>query len=167
MDFIEQIVKVKKPEYNLLESLKEQYSAIAFKFGYFEAQSPCWLYVIRKDGDSAAFEVQFGNVREFKKSLELLVKSKANLCFFITSSLAHTMKLGEVKGLLFRNFEIKHQKFVLIDIETNSAVYVNFEWDKFKNNIGKEKEEESEKPLFRKPKRKKIFGKRHQHKQQD
>jgi hypothetical protein len=77
------------------------------------------------------------------------------------------MKLGEVKGLLFRNFEIKHQKFVLIDIETNSAVYVNFEWDKFKNNIGKEKEEESEKPLFRKTKRKKIFGKRHQHKQQD
>ncbi|MCX8198288.1 MAG: hypothetical protein N3F07_03825 [Candidatus Micrarchaeota archaeon] len=169
MDFIDEIIKVKKPPARLAESLKEQYSAIAFKFGYFEAQSPCWLYFIRKGGQAAAFELQFGNVREFKASLERLNSSGAQICFFITSSRAHTMRLEEVRGLLLRNFEIKTQKYVLVDIENGRFLKVNFEWEDF----GKKAFEESasfgqgEKPLFRAARRKKIYGRRGEHKEQD
>ena len=122
MEFIDEILKVKKPSSRLIDTLAEQYSAIAFKFGYLEAQSPCWLYFMRKDGEAAAFEVQFGNVSEFKASLERLNKSGANLCFFITSSLAHTMRLEEVRGLLLKNFQIKSQKFVIFDIENDKLI---------------------------------------------
>ncbi|MEM4348723.1 MAG: hypothetical protein QXN37_04105 [Candidatus Anstonellaceae archaeon] len=169
MDFVDQIIAIKKPQHNLLDSLAEQYSQIAFKFGYFEAQSPCWLYFMRKDGSSAAFEIQFGNVSEFKASLGKLVNSKASLCFFITSSMAHTMRLEEVRGLLLRNFQIGNQKFVLIDIENNRAIKVNFEWEEFKSKISNQSNQGSsiQAPLFRHQRKKKLFGKRGQHKRQD
>ncbi|MCX8197232.1 MAG: hypothetical protein N3G80_02870 [Candidatus Micrarchaeota archaeon] len=170
MDFVDQIIQVKKPTQNLISSLAEQYSQIAFKFGYFEAQSPCWLYFLRKDGSSAAFEVQFGNVSEFKASLAKLVSSKANLCFFVTSSLAHTLKLEETRGLLLRNFELGQQKFVLIDIENGRAIKVNFEWENFQKNIASASSSVTKQPpapLFRPARRKKLIGRRGQHKEQD
>jgi hypothetical protein len=169
VEFIDEIVRVKKPASRLIDSLAEQYSAIAFKFGYFEAQSPCWLYFLRKDGGSAAFEIQFGNVSEFKASLERLNKSGAQLCFFITSSAAHTMRLEAVRGLLLKNFQIKSQKFVLIDIENGRELRVNFEWDEFEKRMGSKQEGANPqgKPLFRQERRKKIYGRRGEHKEQD
>ncbi len=150
------------------ESLKEQYSTIAFRFGYFEAQSPCWLYFMRKEGQAAAFELQFGNVSEFKSSLERLNRSGAQICFFITSSAAHTMRLEAVRGLLLKNFQIKSQKFVLLDIENGHHLKVNFEWDEFEQGMQGTRSSVSEgRPLFREPRRKKIYGRRGQHKEQD
>jgi hypothetical protein len=167
VEFIDEIIRVKKPKSALIGSLEEQYSAIAFKFGYLEAQSPCWLYFMRKDAQTAAFELQFGNVSEFKASLERLNKSGAQLCFFVTSSLAHTMKPEEVRGLLLRNFQIKSQKFVLIDIETGRSQKVNFEWDEFEQKMDQPRQEAQGKPVFREARRKKIYGRRGEHKQQD
>lgn len=169
MEFIEEIIKVKKPSSRLIDTLAEQYSAIAFRFGYLEAQSPCWLYFMRKDGEAAAFEVQFGNVSEFKASLERMNKSGAQTCFFITSSLSHTMRLEALRGLLLRNFQIKSQKFVLIDIETGRALKVNFEWGEFEKGMesGSKGGGAPSRPLFREVRRKKIFGKRGEHKEQD
>ena len=175
MELIDEIAKVKKPSHSLIPALAEQYSAIAFKFGYFEAQSPCWLYFMRKEGEALAFELQFGNISEFKSSFDRLVKSKAQLCIFVTSSLAHTMKLEDARGLLLRNFEIGKQKFVLIDIENGRHVKANFEWDNFNRGItGNSSGENPQgpgasrgKPLFREARRKKIFGKRGEHKEQD
>ena len=169
MEFIDEILKVKKPASRLIDTLAEQYSSIAFRFGYLEAQSPCWLYFMRKDGEAAAFEIQFGNVSEFKASLERLNKSGALLCVFATSSLAHTMRLEALRGLLLKNFQIKSQKYVLIDVETGRALKVNFEWDEFEKGMSSEEQSAhtSGKPLFREVRRKKIFGKRGQHKEQD
>ena len=168
MDFIDEIIRVKKPPARLVESLAEQYSQIAFRFGYLEAQSPCWLYFMRKEGEAAAFELQFGNVSEFKSSLERLNKSGAQVCFFTTSSLAHTMRLEAVRGLLLRNFQIKSQKFVLIDVETGRALKVTFEWDRFESGIGSPEQGSTEsRPIFREARRKKIYGRRGQHKEQD
>ncbi|MCX8175371.1 MAG: hypothetical protein N3E51_04150 [Candidatus Micrarchaeota archaeon] len=169
MEFIEEVIRVKKPPTRLIDSLAEQYSAIAFKFGYLEAQSPCWLYFIKKGGEACAFEVQFGNVSEFKASLEKLVKSGAQLAFFITSSAAHTMRLEAVRGLLLKNFQIKHQKFVLVDIESGRALKVNFEWEEFERGMDQHKQGQAAppKPLFRQARRKMIYGKRGQHKEQD
>ncbi len=168
MEFLEEILRVKKPSSKVVSALAEQYSAIAFKFGYFEAQSPCWLYFMRKDGAAAAFELQFGNVSEFKASLERLNKSGAQICFFITSSLAHTMRLEEVRGLLFKNFEIKSQKFVIIDIENGRSLKVNFEWDEFESRMDSGGQPQGQqKPVFREVRRKKIYGRRGEHKEQD
>ncbi|HIH18881.1 TPA: hypothetical protein HA225_02795 [Candidatus Micrarchaeota archaeon] len=167
MEYIDEIMRVKKPSGKLLDHLAEQYSAISFRFGYLEAQSPCWLYFMRKDGQSSAFELQFGNVSEFKSSLEKLNKSGAQLCFFITSSLAHTMKLEEVRGLLLRNFQIKSQKFVLIDIEAGRSLKVNFEWDEFEKKMEAPQARQDGKPVFRQERRKKIYGRRGEHKEQD
>lgn len=168
MEFLEEILKVKKPQSKLVETLAEQYSAIAFKFGYFEAQSPCWLYFMRKEGEAAAFELQFGNVSEYKASFSKLTKSEAQMCFLITSSRAHSMRLEEARGLLLRNFEIKKQKFVLIDIENGRSMKVNFEWDEFQRGMSSGKEGgEGERPLFREQRRKKIIGRRGEHKEQD
>jgi hypothetical protein len=169
MDFADEIVAVKKPAQRLIDSLSEQYSAIAFKFGYFEAQSPCWLYFMRKDGEAAAFELQFGNVSEFKSSLSRLVESKAQHCFLITSSRAHALRLEAVRGLLLRNFEIGKQKFVIVDIENSRAIRANYEWDDFQQRM--DLQEKGQKllapPLFREQRRKRIFGRRGQHKEQD
>ena len=171
MDFLDEILLVKKPQPHLVDTLAEQYSAIAFKFGYFEAQSPCWLYFMRKDGAAAAFEVQFGNVSEFKLSLDRLVRSRAQFCFLVMSSKAHAMRPEEVRGLLLRNFEIEKQKFIIIDIETGRCLRVNFEWEEFQQKMTDgthEGGEGSRRPLFREEARKKkIFGRRGQHKQQD
>ena len=167
MDFIDEVARVKKPSSRLLPSLAEQYSQIAFKFGYLEAQSPCWLYFMRKEGQAAAFEVQFGNVSEFKSSLDRLTKSGAQLCFFVTSALAHTMRLEAVRGLLLRNFQIKSQKFVLIDLETGRSLRVNFEWDNFERKMDSPPGSEERRPIFREARRKKIYGRRGQHKEQD
>jgi hypothetical protein len=168
MEFLDEILRVKKPRSQMVTALAEQYSAIAFKFGYFEAQSPCWLYFMRKDGAAAAFELQFGNVSEFKASLERLNKSGAQLCFFITSSLAHTMRLEEVRGLLLKNFQIKSQKFVIFDIENGRSLKVNFEWDEFERKMDSgEPHQGQQKPVFREVRRKKIYGHRGEHKEQD
>jgi hypothetical protein len=126
---------------------------------------------MRKDGEAAAFEMQFGNISEYKSSLDRLTKSGAQHCFLVTSSRSHSMRLEEIRGLLLRNFQIRKQKFVLIDIETGRALKVNFEWDEFERGMelsgrqpgaGRE-----EKPLFREARRKRIFGKRGEHKEQD
>ncbi len=173
MEFVDEIVRVKKPPVRLIDTLAEQYSAIAFKFGYLEAQSPCWLYFMRKDGGAAAFEVQFGNVSEFKSSFDRLVKSGAQHCFLATSSSAHTMKPEEARGLLLRNFEIKKQKFVIIDVEKGRDLRVNFEWDRFERRLvsGRQNENGDQKqsgaPIFREKRRKKIYGRRGEHKEQD
>jgi len=169
MDFIDEIIKVKKPPFRLIDTLAEQYSSIAFKFGYLEAQSPCWLYFMRKEGEAAAFEIQFGNVSEFKSSLERLNKSGAQICVFVTSSLAHTMRLEALRGLLLKNFQIKSQKYLLVDIEAGRTLKVNFEWDEFEKGMRRDGSGSapSGKPLFREVRRKKIFGRRGEHKEQD
>ena len=172
MEFVDEVERVKKPSARLIDALAEQYSTIAFKFGYLEAQSPCWLYFMKKDSGAAAFEVQFGNISEFKSSFGRLVKSGAELCFLVTSSRAHTMRLEEARGLLLRNFEIKKQKYVLIDIETGRHLRVNFEWDSFEQKLSSregsgEERHGSGAPLFREPRRKKIYGRRGEHKEQD
>jgi hypothetical protein len=171
MEFVDEILRVKKPPTRLIDALAEQYSAIAFKFGYLEAQSPCWLYFMRKEGEASAFEVQFGNVSEFKSSCDRLVKSGAQMCFLVTSSRAHALKLEEARGLLLRNFQIKKQKFVFIDIETGRHLRANFEWDKFEGRLSERGEDgdgqRASAPIFREERRKKIYGRRGEHKEQD
>ena len=76
--------------------------------------------------------------------------------------------------MLLRNFEIKKQKHVLIDIETGRHLRVNFEWDSFEQKLSSSTDGDGKEghgngaPIFREaPRRKKIYGRRGEHKEQD
>ncbi len=172
MDFIQQIVAVRKPASDLLSSLEKEYCAIGSRFGYVKVQSPLFLMLKRPDSQ-VGFEVQFGSEREFEQSLLLLQKSGSGICFLVTSSKSHSMRLNDIKGLLMLKFQIKDQKFVLVDIENSRSFYVNFEWDKFSSQVGRPDWSRPgpmpAHPLFRSPhgRSKPIYGKRGEHKKQD
>ena len=69
---------------------------------------------------------------------------------------------------------IKKQKFVFIDIEAGRHLRANFEWDKFEGKLSSQRAEgdasgqaHSGAPIFREERRKKIYGRRGEHKEQD
>jgi uncharacterized protein YcgL (UPF0745 family) len=171
MEFYEEIAKVKKPSGSIREKLLASYEEIGHRHGYKKLKSPVHLLLFRNK-DTAAVEINFGNEKEFLDSLRKLVENKADFNFFVTSSAAHTMRLEEVRSLLLKNFQTE-QRFFLIDIETGRTLKVGFEWEKFTQSI-----ESREfylqpnslvppKPLFRERRKKTIYGKRGEHKEQD
>lgn len=176
MEFVDRIIAVKKPQVNLVNDLLFSYGLVGKDFGYQPLKGQCMLLLHKQEG-TAAFEVQFGNRGEFLSSMRKLLENKADVCFFVTSSQAHTMRLEDARYLLLKNFNIGRQKFVLIDVETNRALKINFEWDKFESGMSSqqgERAKQQEVPLFRPapPKRQKgrhkqIFGRRGEHKEQD
>ncbi|MFH1306896.1 MAG: hypothetical protein ABIH83_04560 [Candidatus Micrarchaeota archaeon] len=167
MEFEEQIAKVKKPEENLLEGLEKEYCKIGDKFGYMPVQSPLFLCLKKKDSQ-VGFEVQFGGEEKFQESMKKLSESGSDLCIFITSSKAHTMRLEDARALLLRKFEIKEQKYMFVDIETGRYVNANKEWEKFSSQVMRPDWAKPgpmpRRPIFRIRKKggrqKKIYGKR-------
>ncbi|MDE1798112.1 MAG: hypothetical protein KGH63_01760 [Candidatus Micrarchaeota archaeon] len=171
MEFYEEIMAVRKPEGELLAGLERAYRSIGEKFGYVMVQSPLTL-MLKKSGSQAGFEVQFGNAHEFAQSLGRLAASGCELCFFVTSSRAHTMRLEDARALLLRHYQIQQQRYVFIDIETGRSVKTNFEWDQFTAEVDRPDWSRPgpmpSRPLYRaEPRRKKIRGFRGEHKEQD
>lgn len=174
MDFVDRIITVKKPAVNLVNDLLFSYTLVGQDFGYQPLKGECMLLLHKHEG-TAAFEIQFGNRGDFINSLRKLLNNKADICFFVTSSRAHTMRLEDARFLLLKNFNIGKQKFVLIDIETNRALKVNFEWDKFESGMQERQQPQKQgtplfreqKPLRQKARRKHILGRRGEHKEQD
>ncbi|VVB57764.1 Uncharacterised protein [Candidatus Anstonella stagnisolia] len=173
MDFVDRIMAVKKPAINLMNDLLFSYTLVGRDFGYEPLKGECMLLLHKHEG-TAAFEIQFGNRAEYINSMRKLLNNKADICFFVTSARAHTMRLEDARFLLLKNFNIGKQKFVLIDIETNRALKVNFEWDKFASGMEGKQQQKQDTPLFRAPqpqrqkgRHKQIFGYRGEHKEQD
>lgn len=173
MDFHERIAAVKKPTSDLFGTLEKEYCKIGEEFGYVMVQSPLWL-MLKKPGSQAAFEVQFGRREEIMASLKRLAESKSDLCFFITSGLAHNMRLEDIRTELFKHFTIGQEKFVFIDMENGRHVTANFEWDHFKSEAARPDWSRPgpmpPRPLFRAGdgrRHKKIFGRRGEHKEND
>ena len=175
MDLEEALLSVKKPAGPLLPGLESAYREVAERYGYLLMQSPLFLLFSKTGAGSLAIEVQFGNEREFEAALSRLVSSGAALCLFVTSSQARTMRLEDARALLLRKFQIPHQRYIFIDIETGRHCEANFEWNKFEKEVDRPDwsrpgPAEPPKPLFRTPhfKRSKIiYGKRGEHKEQD
>ncbi|PIT84749.1 hypothetical protein COU37_01660 [Candidatus Micrarchaeota archaeon CG10_big_fil_rev_8_21_14_0_10_45_29] len=130
MEFEDHIIKVKGAQKNILEELEAQYTKIGEKFGYVPVQSPVFL-MLKKKGSQVAIEAQFGRQDEIERSLARLVKSESDLCVFVTSSNARSMRLEEVRALLLRKFTIKSQKYIFIDIEKGRSIRTKSEWEKF------------------------------------
>ncbi len=177
MEFFERISQVPKPESDLFRSLLAAYAGIGAEYGYVLVQSGLSLHLMKKDS-KAGFEVQFGNEQEFSESLRKLVVSDCELCFFVTSSHAHRMRLEDIRKLLYARFNFQNKRFVLIDIETGKHLLVNFESEKVQKGFyaaarqsghGRPRETRGKKPLFREswPRRKMIYGDPSKHKDND
>ncbi|MCX8163260.1 MAG: hypothetical protein N3D10_01765 [Candidatus Micrarchaeota archaeon] len=131
MDLEEQIIKLKKPQQNILENLEKEYSAIAKNFGFFPVQSPLFLCFKNTEGKQIAIELQFGGEKAIIESLEKLVQSNSNICFLITSSKTPGPSLSQIKNILLTKFSIGEQKYWIVDIETSRAIKVGQEGEKF------------------------------------
>jgi hypothetical protein len=172
MEFFERIATVKKPQGALLPQLEMEYRKAGEEFGYVMVQSPAWL-MLKKSGSQAAFEVQFGSREEILHSLRKLAESKSDICFFITSKKAHNMRLEDIRAELFRHFTIGQEKFVFLDLEDGRYVTANFEWDKFRTEVDRPDWSRAgpmpPRPLFRGEggRRKRIVGRRGEHKEND
>ena len=136
MEFEEHIIGVKKPDEGLLRTLESQYAQIGKNFGYVPVQSPLFL-CLKKPGSQVGIEVQFGSPDAFENSLKKLVQSGSDMCFLITSSHAHTLRLAEARSLLLRKFTIKSQKYVFVDIETGNIMKANSEWEHFSSQVNR------------------------------
>ena len=136
MEFVDQILAVKKPDAGLMHSLESQYMEIAEKFGYMPIQAPITLCLKRPESQ-VGIEIQFGNPKMIEQSLKNLVKTGSSTCIFVTSSKARTLRLEEAKALLLRKFQIKSQKYYFLDIETGRKITANVEWEKFSSRANR------------------------------
>jgi len=172
VEFFERIAQVEKPMGDLFGGLEREYRKIGGEYGYVMVQSQLWL-MLKKAESQAAFEVQFGRKEEILKSLGRLAESRSDLCFFITSKNANNMRLEDVRSELFRHFTIGQEKFVFIDIENGRFATANFEWDRFRREVDRPDWSRAgpmpPRPLFggEGGRRKKIFGRRGEHKEND
>ncbi|MFN3910138.1 MAG: hypothetical protein ACK4J0_02820 [Candidatus Anstonellaceae archaeon] len=130
MELEDQIIKVKKPNQNLLYNLEKTYSEIVQNFNYTLVQSPLFL-CFKKPESQIGIEIQFGGEKAILESLEKLVKSDSDICFLITSSKTPGPSLNQIKTMLLTKFSIKNQKYVIVDIETGRAIKIDEAIKKF------------------------------------
>ncbi|OIO21661.1 hypothetical protein COV61_04020 [Candidatus Micrarchaeota archaeon CG11_big_fil_rev_8_21_14_0_20_47_5] len=158
MDVIEKITSLEKPSAaNLKQRIVEIYGEIGGQLGYsvlFEERGVCLMW--KKEEEEIAFEVQFGNRGEFFGSVKRLFSSGAGMCVFVTSSASHSYSLSELEGMLHREFRGHGKTVVLYDIETQRHLVLS--------QIKEQNWGQKRKPAER---RKKIIGRKGEHKVQD
>lgn len=178
LKFLQALVKMEKPQADLIESIKAAIRSCAgqsnlpisdFASGYKIANNETALVI-----------VQFGGRREFYEMLESMEKADADYRVIITSSNVKSMKIGEMKWLLHNKYQSKN-KWLIIDIERKeSPKTVNFMLYGGKKEEAPEPEPQPPAPQYadelgygdypkekEKPRKKKIYGVRGQHKEQD
>lgn len=136
MELEDQIIKVKKPNQDLLKNLEKAYTLIATNFNYVLVQSPLFL-CFKKTDHQIGIELQFGGEKAILESLNKLVKSGSNLCFLIISSKIPGPSLNQIKNMLLTKFSIGTQKYIILDIETGRAIKIFQESEKFFSEINR------------------------------
>ncbi|MBU0586122.1 hypothetical protein KJ780_01275 [Candidatus Micrarchaeota archaeon] len=160
LEFLQNLVKMKKPESALLEQLGESIKKSAEQFGYSVSEKSYGLLVNGKE--SAAISIQFGGRKEFHQTMEELEKENVEYRVIITSSMVKSMSIGELKWRLANKYNTKN-RWLIIDVEERGAPKtLNFMLYSLK-----EKEPAVKRPVQRPPRRKKIIGRRGEHKVQD
>lgn len=182
LKFLQALAKMEKPAANLLEGIREKVKAAAADS---KLQVADWQggYKIGND-EHALVAVQFGGRREFYETMERMEKEDAAYRAIITSSNVKSMKIGEIKWILNNKYQTKN-KWLIIDIEhAESPKTVNFmlyggsaegRHDKeyghsrehMKHEEGHPERETGGREQREVPKRKRIYGVRGQHKEQD
>lgn len=158
MDVIEKITSLEKPSAaNLRQKIVEIYAEIGKQLGYavlFGERGVCLMW--KRESEEIAFEVQFGNRGEFFGSVKRLFSSGAGMCVFVTSSASHSYSLSELESVLRREFRLQGKTVVLYDIETQRHLVLS--------QMQEQGWGQKRKPPER---RKKIIGRKGEHKVQD
>ncbi len=124
LDFLQILVKIRKPEANLKEGLLESVK-VAAEQAKMNAEAHAGGYRIG-DSQTAIVAVQFGGRREFYETMEKLEKEQTDYRVLITSSNVKSMRIGEMKWILNNKYQTKH-KWLIIDVEhKESPKTVNF-----------------------------------------
>ena len=163
LNFLQALAKLGKPEKELRESLLKSIDECAKASGLTISDCPGGRKVSGKE--TAVAVVQFGGRREFYETLELLEKEQADYRAIITSSNVKSMNIGEMKWLLNNKYNSKN-KWLIIDIEhKESPKTVNFML--YGGEAGEHQQPQRREHAPDQPKRKKIYGRRGEHKVQD
>ncbi|MFA5077584.1 MAG: hypothetical protein WC488_04115 [Candidatus Micrarchaeia archaeon] len=158
LQFLQQLAKIEKPEQNLREETLKKVRESAARAGLEIAERPDGFFL--KGRGNAIVVVQFGGRRDFYEAMEALEKDDSDYRVIVTSSNVKSMKIGEIKWILNNKFATK-KKWLILDIERReSPKTVNFML------YGEKKEEREARPK-KEPRRKKIYGKPGEHKEQD
>ncbi len=182
--FLQELAKMQKPGANLKQGLLNTIRAAAEQAKLKILDYPDGFRI--ENSGKAAVVVQFGGRREFYETIETLEKEQTDYRVIVTSSNVKSMRIGEIKWILNNKYQTKN-KWLIIDIEhKESPKTVNFmlyggerkrgeheagspglETETPANVYAGEDGYASHPVQKEKPRRKKIYGKRGEHKEQD
>lgn len=156
LKFLQTLAKIKKPSTNLTEELLKCIKNAAEKAQFKNTKYPNGLKI--ENGENGIVVVQFGGRRNFYEAMEMLENEDIDYRVIITSSNVKSMRISEIKWILNNKYQTK-KKWIILDIEhKESPKTVNFMLY----------EEPEIKSIREEPqRRKKIYGKRGEHKEQD
>ena len=180
LEFLQLLAKVQKPEQNLRDELLKGIKVLGEQHRLAMQERPNgW---VAKDKESAAIEVQFGGRRDFYQMIETLEKEPMDYRVVVTSSNVKSMTIGEIKWILNNKYQTKN-KWLILDVEhkespktVNFMLYGGSEGGKTgmeRGASGTQKDnaygtrENREHRESKAPRRKKIYGIRGEHKEQD
>lgn len=172
MDIFSKIISLEKPEgpamrQRLIEMLSEFGESSGYTVIVGQDVDCEWI----KQDHRVAIEVQFGNPGEYYQSLRKLILSGAKYCVLIMSSRAQSLDLAKTVQLLHDTFQIGSKSFLVLDIETgrHSVLETRQKQQPKKprqaspNMAGQRRPQKQR----RGPRRKIIYGKPGEHKEQD
>ena len=127
MALLEKLTAVEKPEGGLREGLLKAYFKLAKEEGYVEEEGKGVALFLAKKDEKIAIEIQFGNRYEIVEAIKRLYSSGADLSILATSSLVRTQRFDELGKLLLGSFTLGEKRFAFIDIEKKRVLAINFE----------------------------------------
>ncbi len=171
MDIFSKIISLEKPQG---AAMRQRLIEMLCEFG----ESSGYTVIVGQDVDCewikpdhrVAIEVQFGNPGEYYQSLRKLVLSGAKYCVLIMSSKAQSLDLARTVQLLNDTFQVGSKSFLILDIETGRHSILGKQQKQ--QNRQKQGPQQRGQPgrrqkQRRRPRRKIIYGKPGEHKEQD
>ncbi|MEW5996658.1 MAG: hypothetical protein AB1657_03620 [Candidatus Micrarchaeota archaeon] len=119
------ILQVKKPEKDLLESLLSAYESLAKARG-FEVQRDGRMLTVKGERISAILRIEFGGRRDFFETITYMNSTPAEYKILIVSSNARSLPMEAAYTVLKKKLLVK-EKWMLIDIEGKKpAMFINW-----------------------------------------
>ncbi len=125
MSIFTDILQVKKPESNLLESLLSSYESLAKARG-FEVQRDGRTLTIKGEHISALLRIEFGGRRDFFETLTYMNSAPAEYKVLVVSSNSRSLPMEAAYTVLKKKLQVG-SRWLLIDIEGKKPpMYINW-----------------------------------------
>lgn len=125
MSIFTDILQIKKPEKDLLESLLASYESAAKARG-FEAQRDGRTLTIKGEHISAILRIEFGGRKDFFETITFMNSAPAEYKILAVSSNARSLPMEAAYTVLKKKLLVK-EKWMIIDIEgSKPPMYINW-----------------------------------------